>query len=102
MTQRLLRSAGPWCDVIAVAKRDLDRGDVLDGIGGFDCYGTIENADVSAAEQLLPMGLAEACELIRDVAADQPISYADVRRPSGRLADGLRDEQDRLFIGAHA
>jgi len=93
---------GPVCDVIAVAKRDLARGDVLDGIGGFDCYGTIENADVSAREQLLPMGLAEACELIRDVAADQPIAYADVRRPSGRLADGLRDEQDRLFMAAHA
>jgi predicted homoserine dehydrogenase-like protein len=30
---------------------------------------------------------------VRDVAADQPITYADVELPAGRLADRLRAEQ---------
>jgi len=29
----------PVCDVITVAKRDLKAGEVLDGAGGFTCYG---------------------------------------------------------------
>lgn len=89
--------AGPKCDVITIAKRELRKGDVLDGIGGFDCYGTIENADVSRRERLLPMGLSEGCELTRDVASDQPVTYDDVLLPEGRLCDQLRSEQDELF-----
>jgi predicted homoserine dehydrogenase-like protein len=87
----------PWCDVVAVAKRDLRAGQILDGIGGFTCYGTIENAAVARSERLLPMGLAEGCETLGDLSADQPITYDDVRIPEGRLVDDLRREQDLLF-----
>ncbi|MBA3375003.1 MAG: NAD(P)-dependent oxidoreductase, partial [Actinobacteria bacterium] len=89
--------AGPRCDVVTIAKRDLRSGEVLDGIGGFTCYGTIENVAVSRSERLLPMGLSEGCELAIDVGIDQPITYDDVRIPSGRLADRLRREQDGQF-----
>src|SRR3712207_1507064 len=51
--------AGHVVDVVANAKRDLQAGEVLDGIGFYMTYGVCENADVAAAEQLLPMGLAE-------------------------------------------
>jgi predicted homoserine dehydrogenase-like protein len=89
--------AGTQCDVVAIAKRDLRAGEVLDGIGGFTCYGTIENSDVSADERLLPMGLAEDCEILVDVPIDQAITYDDVRLPAGRLIDELRREQDDRF-----
>lgn len=89
--------AGPVCDVITVAKRDLKAGEVLDGIGGFTCYGTIENSDVCKADNLLPMGLSEECRLIRDIPKDQAITYADVELPEGRLCDKLRAEQDAYF-----
>lgn len=88
---------GPVCDVLTVAKRDLRAGEVLDGIGGFTCYGTIDNADVVRREGLLPMGLAEGCRLTRDVARDWPITYDDVVVPEGRLADRLRAEQAAHF-----
>jgi predicted homoserine dehydrogenase-like protein len=84
----------PVCDVITIAKRDLTQGDVIDGIGGFACYGMIENYDVSRKENLLPMGLAEDCRLKRAVAKDQAVTYDDVEMPSGRLCDQLRKEQD--------
>jgi predicted homoserine dehydrogenase-like protein len=47
----------------------------------------------------LPMGLSEDCRLKHDVPKDQPISYADVELPAGRLCDKLRAEQTQLFYG---
>jgi predicted homoserine dehydrogenase-like protein len=84
----------PVCDVITIAKKDLVKGDVIDGIGGFACYGMIENYDVSRTENLLPMGLAEDCRLKRNVPKDQAITYDDVEMPIERLCDQLRKEQD--------
>src|SRR4029079_3499948 len=49
--------AGPVCDVITIAKRELKAGERLDGIGGFLTYGTIDNTDTCAIQNLLPMGL---------------------------------------------
>jgi predicted homoserine dehydrogenase-like protein len=92
--------AGPVCDVITVAKRDLKAGEVLDGIGGFTCYGMIENTDVCQAENLLPMGLSEGCLLKRDVPRDYAITYADVELPEGRLCDRLRAEQSAYFAAS--
>lgn len=88
----------PVCDVITTAKRDLAPGELLDGIGGFTCYGQLENTEISSAERLLPMGLSNGCRLKVPVAKDQPITYADVERPKGRLADQLRQEQDERYF----
>lgn len=92
----------PRCEVVAVAKRDLPEGHDLDGIGGFDSYGTIENATVARAENLLPMGLAGGCRLVRAVALDEPISFDHVERPPDRLVDALWNEQLELFTGSIA
>jgi predicted homoserine dehydrogenase-like protein len=88
---------GPVCEVLTLAKKDLRAGGTLDGIGGFTCYGSIDNADVMRRDRLLPMGLSEGCKLKRDIPKDQPIRNDDVEFPSGRLCDQLRLEQDRLF-----
>ena len=85
------------CDVLTVAKRDLKAGEVLDGIGGFTCYGTIDNSDDVRAQNLLPMGLSQDCRVKRAVRKDQPISYGDVEVPPGRLCDRLRAEQTEFF-----
>jgi len=90
----------PVCDVIAVAKRDLRAGELLDGIGGYTCYGLIDNADVARREVLLPMSLAEGCTLRRDLGKDEPVGYADVDLPPDRIGQRLRDEQDAHFFGA--
>jgi predicted homoserine dehydrogenase-like protein len=87
----------PVCDVITMAKKDLKAGEILDGIGGFTCYGTIENVEVSRAEALLPMGISEGCRLVRNISRDEPITYADVELPDGRLSVWLRAEQDDFF-----
>jgi predicted homoserine dehydrogenase-like protein len=89
--------AGPVCDVISTAKRDLKAGEVLDGIGGFNSYGVIDNAEVCRKENVLLMGLSEGCRLKRDISKDQAITNADVEMPEGRLIDKLRAEQDTYF-----
>lgn len=90
---------GPRVDVVATAKVDLSAGTTLDGIGEYMTYGQCENADVTQAERLLPMGLASGCRLTRDIPRDQVLTYDDVQVPSGRLADRLREEQTRHFAG---
>lgn len=90
---------GPVVDVVATAKVDLHAGETIDGIGQYLTYGQCENSDVTLAERLLPMGLAEGSRLVRDVPRDQVLTYADVELPAGRLADELRAEQDATFGG---
>jgi predicted homoserine dehydrogenase-like protein len=89
--------SGHVVDVAANAKRDLKTGEVLDGIGFYMTYGVCENAGVTRAERLLPMGLAEGCTLVRDVPQDATLTYDDVALPEGRLVDALREEQAARF-----
>jgi len=87
----------PQVGVVATAKRDLSPGETIDGIGGFMTYGEAENMDRIVAEDLLPMGLAQGCRLVRRVAKDTTLTFADVRTPGGRRIDALYAEQLRHF-----
>ncbi len=89
--------AGPVCEVVAVAKRDLKAGERLDGVGGFCCYGLIDNRAAARAMDALPIGLSEDCVLRRDVAKDSVISFDDVISPRGRLAERLWREQNERW-----
>jgi predicted homoserine dehydrogenase-like protein len=86
----------PVCDSIAIAKRDLKAGEVLDGIGGFACYSLIENYDTSRQANALPMGVSAGCRLRKDVPKDRLVTYDDVELPAGRLCDKLRQEQNQF------
>jgi predicted homoserine dehydrogenase-like protein len=88
----------PVCEVIAVAKRDLKSGEMLDGIGGFCCYGMIDNAQEALSAKFLPMGLAEGCRLKNPVKKDQPIAYRHVELPENRFCDELRRKQIEHFL----
>jgi predicted homoserine dehydrogenase-like protein len=87
----------PLVEVVAAAKVDLEAGQELDSLGGYLTYGLAENAEVAAAERLLPLGIADGCRLTRDVPKDAVLTYEDVELPEGRLIDRLRDEQAEAF-----
>lgn len=89
--------AGPVADVLTVAKTDLAEGETLDGIGGYHCFGSIDNYKTSTSLNALPMSLSEGCVLKRSIAKDAIISYDDVVVPEGRLVDQLRLEQSKTF-----
>src|SRR6267142_4466349 len=61
----------PIAHTIALAKRDLNAGETLDGIGGFSIYGQLDSAENSHG--LLPMGLAENVQLNRPIPQGEPI-----------------------------
>lgn len=87
--------AGPVCEVVTVAKRDLKAGERLDGIGGFCTYGLIDNVATARATAALPISLSEGCVLRRDVSKDEMISLDDVEEPPrDRLVEELWREQN--------
>jgi predicted homoserine dehydrogenase-like protein len=92
----------PRVDVVAAAKSDLKSGELLDGLGGYKTYGLAENVETSAAQRLVPIGLADGCVLRRDVSRDQVLTYDDVHVPSGRVVDALRQEQFDHFAPVYA
>jgi len=88
---------GPVVEVCAVAKTNLQAGNVLDDYGMYMTYGEAVNADEMSRGRYLPEGLVEGCKLKRDVAKDAVLTYDDVELPGNRLADRLRAEQYRHF-----
>jgi Predicted homoserine dehydrogenase len=90
--------AGPVCEVVTVAKRDLRAGEVLDGIGGFCAYGLIDNATAARAINALPIALSEGCVMRRDISKDSVLAFGDVQAPTGRLTETLWREQNALWL----
>lgn len=96
---------GPVTEVVAVAKRDLRAGEVLDGIGGYTVYGQVDSMERSRG--LLPIGLAQNAVLNRPVAAGEVVPLEFVEFPEGDYMFNLRCLQDKLFstfepTGVHA
>jgi predicted homoserine dehydrogenase-like protein len=89
--------AGPVCEVLTMAKRDLKAGERLDGVGGFTCYGLTDNAPTARAIDALPFSFSENCVLHRDMKKDGVIGFADVEQPSRGMADKLWSEQMDLW-----
>jgi predicted homoserine dehydrogenase-like protein len=89
--------AGPSCEVVTVAKKDMKAGERLDGIGGFSAYGLIDNHTEARKMNALPIALSEGCVLIRDMKKDDVISFDDVKMPATRLSDRLWMEQQSLW-----
>jgi predicted homoserine dehydrogenase-like protein len=65
-------------DVVAVAKRDLPAGTVLDGEGGATVWGKLVPAARSVAEGACPIGLAQDATLTRTVKAGEMVRTADL------------------------
>lgn len=88
---------GPVAEVITVAKTDLKAGTRLDGIGGYHCYGVVDNYEKCKSDSLLPMSLSDGCVLRRNINKDEVVGYEDVQLPDNRLVDKLRMQQDSEF-----
>ena len=84
-------------DVAATAKKDLKPGDTLDGEGGYTVFGKLTPARTSLLEGYLPLGLAHDVRLIRPVAKDACITWADVAIDDALPAVRLRKEQEALY-----
>jgi predicted homoserine dehydrogenase-like protein len=84
-------------DVVAVAKRPLKQGEVLDGEGGFCVWGRQLPAERSLTEGLLSLGLAQGVRLKRAVAEGECLRWSDVDHAAGDLAVRTRREMEAQF-----
>lgn len=65
-------------NVYSYAKKDLKKGETLDGLGGFSCYGLIENCNENKINAGLPICLAEDVVLKHDIPKDKKIHLEDI------------------------
>lgn len=90
-------AGGLISECIAVTKRPLKKGQVLDNIGE-TCYrGSIELAQVARKENLLPLGLAKGAVLKRDLKIDEYITYDMVDIVNDTVLLDLRKIQDKTI-----
>jgi len=84
-------------DVVAVAKKNLLAGEILDGEGGYTVVGRLMPAAASLAQGCLPLGLAHGCKLLRPLAAGQPVRWSDVAIDAASSAVRARREMEQAF-----
>lgn len=65
-------------DVVAIAKKPLEAGEILDGEGGFTVWGRIARAQDSLKGKGLPIGLAHKMKLKNAVPKGQMLTWDDV------------------------
>jgi len=87
----------PVADVVAVAKRALPAGTLLDGIGREAVCGVAYPYAVSHAHGMLPVGMAQEVRLARPVAEGGVLTWADLAEHGTDALWQLRRTQDRLF-----
>lgn len=87
-------------NVYAYAKRNLKRGVALDGIGGYDCYGMIENCIDQMVRPGLPICLAENVVLNRNIQKDEKIYIDDVIIAPGRFDFALYEKALQLSVAS--
>ena len=85
-------------DAVAVAKRALQAGEMLDGEGGYTVYAKLIPATRSLERGALPIGLAHHVKLTRDVAAGEILTAADVALDSSIEAVRVRREMERQTL----
>lgn len=90
-------AGGLVSECIAVTKKDLKKGQVLDNIGE-TCYrGSIELAALARENNYLPLGLARGAALKKDIKKDQIITNDMVDFVKETVLMDLRKLMDKLY-----
>ncbi len=79
-------------EVVGHAKKELNPGDKIDGIGGYFTYGV--TYPIEQSMNLVPLGLLEGATVKNNIQKGEPISYNDVELPEN-LINKLRILQNQ-------
>lgn len=93
-------STSPIVKTVTVAKKNLLKGQKLDGIGGDTVYGMVDN--ITNSQDLLPVGLSHDAIVKHDIAKDTPIKISDVILPlnaATQLLGLVKSHQKSSFLG---
>ncbi|WP_315807257.1 MULTISPECIES: NAD(P)H-dependent oxidoreductase [unclassified Bradyrhizobium] len=86
-------------DVVAMAKRNLRSGDMLDGEGGYTVWGRLMPAATSLQLGALPIGLAHRVRLTRDIAHGAVVRWSDVAIEPNDETVKVRKAMEAAFSG---
>lgn len=90
---------GQVCDTITYAKRDMKKGDIIEGIGSDYVYGQLVTHEKCMEENLLPIALiSNNTKLKVDVKKDELITYDMVELEEDELITKLRRQQDKKHV----
>ena len=84
-------------DVVSVSKKNLKRGEKLDGEGGFTVWGKLIPASTSLNLKALPIGLANDMFLKNDIDKDKIITWNDVEFDSNDEIISYRHQMENKF-----
>ena len=84
-------------EVGSIAKKDLKKGEKLDGEGGFCSRGKLITSEKSKKEKILPLGLTDNAILKKDISKDETIKLDDVELNLPKEVIEARDYQYNLI-----
>ena len=84
-------------EVASIAKKDLKKGEKLDGEGGFCARGRLITSEKSKKEKILPLGLTDNAILKKDISKDETIKIEDVELNLPKEVVEARDYQYNLI-----
>ncbi|MEF3272879.1 MAG: flagellar biosynthesis protein FlgA [Chloroflexus sp.] len=85
-------------DVVAVAKRDLVEGELLDGEGGYTVYGKLMPAADSVATGALPIGLAHNVRVVRPIPGGTVVRWEDIAYETNHPTVRLRRLMEHTML----
>lgn len=84
-------------EVVAVAKRDLKKGQKVKEIGYEDFYGKIFAYPEAKQLQAIPIGIAEHGIVLRDIPKGAPFTKTNFKPDTGTFVYKMRQEQEKLL-----
>jgi predicted homoserine dehydrogenase-like protein len=84
-------------EVVCTAKRDIEAGQTLEGIGGPDWYGVIMAYADARAQGAVPIGVGAGAVSKRAISKGSAITEADVAIDESTFVCRLRRLQDALY-----
>lgn len=88
----------PYAETVAVAKRDIKKGEKFDSIGGDMVFGTLEDAKTQKQENHVPIGIiTENSYAKRDINKDTIICEDDIELDGDNIIVKIRKKQDKIY-----
>jgi len=84
-------------EVVALAKRDLEPGNVVDDLGGYDFFNRLFKVEEARAAKGIPMGLAPNGRVLSPIKQGEMFTYDNFAPDSSRFAYKLRMLQDDML-----
>ena len=90
---------GLVAETVAIAKKDLQPGDHLDGLGGFTVYGKIMSAKEAKQQNALPIGLTDPSLVVtKPIRKGEVITYDQIENTKSLVIWELRRLMERGIL----